>query len=134
MAPNDCCLLVFTPLCSPLYTARGLLLDSIWQIYEYVTSEIMFLKECGFGLEITLSWIICSGGRQVPFHEALLWKVPCGEELSFAPNSQWKTAYKKMWQGLDADPLALVQPWNEWSTAWTLNDNHMRYLSPKLHS
>lgn len=49
--------------------------------FEYVTSEIMFLKECGFGLELSLSWIICLGGNWVPFLEAALWSGPCGEEL-----------------------------------------------------
>lgn len=55
--------------------------------FEYVTSEIMFLKECGFGIKLSPSQIIFSEGNQVLFLEATLWSSPCGEELSSPPSS-----------------------------------------------
>ena len=84
------------PCVPPLYYTRIALRDPyiLWihkyygRSFQYVTSEIMFLKECGFGLELSLSWIICSKGSQMSFLEAALWISPSGEELSSPTNSQ----------------------------------------------
>lgn len=89
-APNNSCFLVFMSLCCPITNQVGptWVSNRMLQKWEWILTLDHKRNSCSC---LAISWIICSGGSQLPYHEAIwivFWGGPCGKELKPCVNSQ----------------------------------------------
>lgn len=127
MTPNGACLLVSTPLCSPLpqCTMLTCVTDSIQQKSRYVTAKIGLhgpqLSTWACSLSLSPPWISSSRGSQLPY-----WELPYRDALMVTerglrstPNRELKPPVQQCRKrglltntcvNLGSDPSAPVQP------------------------
>lgn len=126
--PNNLCLLVIMPLCSPLPQWVGLIYVTkriLWK-WWYVTSEARsFFFKCNFYLSLSLN--IHSIENQLPCWEdtqATFWRSPHGEELRSPANSEhWLTCQPCAWAIWERDPPAFRKPSADCSLSWHFDFN-----------
>ena len=126
MAPNDNHLQLFIPLCSPSHNISGLVCvtNSTWQqltMLCYAIKDSLHLRTfC-----LVLSWIICSGGSQLPYHEE---KPTWGETKASGQQPERNRAFLLTitWVIFEVDVPAPDKPSDDYSPSWHLDNYLMR--------